>query len=404
MNQFGGGRLGGVALQAGGLVEQNFLNMPPGPVGVLYLIFSMSLKSSGSSFTAVVDTGSSAAAEGTDDLDLLLNTLMTNLTIYADPDSLQGSLTLPQWRTVLGLFNIRDFDGSFTNGFTVPASGGSATAITIAVPIPYSLKNYFADGDAFHQGSNRLRLGEFDYTSGSSLTPSVVLANGTAVVSGYSISVFVQAGGGDENDVGAVWQVKRLLNLPTVYDFDQGERLGMMSTTPAATWAASAVNIGPYELWSPAQFQAQYQADQLYQGSGFDITARCTPILWIARTRRFQDFLASIGSATRIDAVSGVSSVSVYDVKAMSPTPNLMQTLAQRVGSGGAVSSATIAPPSGTAVPAVLAGLSQTRLIPGRIAAQNVKTYSNPATVGAVHAQGIQKQGALAQTLKLFKR
>lgn len=404
MKQFGGGRLGGVALSAGGLVEQNFLNMPVGPIALLYLIFAFSLKSSGSSFTLVIDTGSSAAAEGTDDMDLLLNALMTTLTIYADPQSLQGAMSLPQWRTVLGLFNIRDFDGSLTNGSTVPSSGSSATAFTVAVPIPYDLSNYFFDGSVFHQGSTRLSLGEFDYTSGASLTPSVVCANGTAVVSAYSISVFAQAGRGTEHDVGAVWQVKRLLNLPTVYDFDVGERLGMLMTTPASTNGASAVNVGPYELWTPAQFQAQYQSEQLWQGSGFDITARCTPILWIARNRRLQDFLSSLGESIRVDVVSGLSALSVYDIKALPASPDLVQQVSTKVGAGGPVSTATLSPPSGQNVPSAIQPLANQRILPGQINATNVTTHSGPTGAASAQATNVAQAGALAQTLNLFKR
>jgi hypothetical protein len=404
MKQFGGGRLGGVALQAGGLVEQNFVNMPVGPIDILYLILSFSLISTAAAFTAVVDTGSSAAAEGTDDMDLLLNALMTTLTIYADPQSLQGALSLPQWRTVLGLFNIRDFDGSFINGSAIPISTGTAAKFTVAIPIPYNLKNYFHDGGTFHQGSDRMKLGEFDYQSGASLTPTVVLANGSAVVSAYSQAVFAQAGNGTEHDVGPVFQVKRLLNLPTVYDFDAGERLGMLMTTPASTNAATAINVGPYELWSPAQFQAQYQADQLYQGAGFDITARATPIIWIQRTRRFQDFLATLGESIRVDIVSGLSALSVYDIKVLTAGAPLIQQLSQSIGAGGAVSVATLSPPSGQNVPPAISTLANQRILPGSINAANVTVQASPAAAAGAQATKVAQAGALANTLKLFKR
>lgn len=370
MAQYGGGRMGGVALAAGGTVVQNFLNMPVGPVEALILTISVALKSSAAAFAAVVSTSGSASAEGIDDMDLILNALFTLLTMNVDPSTPVGTLTPAQWRTILGLLNQRDIYSTFTNGVSVPISSGSATTFKFMVRLPISLQQYFVDGGIFRNGSQRMKAGDIQYTMASSLTPTVVCANGSAVVqAGMSVAIEPEFGAGSEADIGMTWNVKRLSSLPTSYDLGEGMRLAILDTTAVASSAVSSFQVGNYNLWQPSSFGAKYAAERLAAG-GYDITARCTPLVWIEPNRKFMEFLAMLGAANKIDAVSGVSSLTVYDVRAIGAAPDQVARVATQVGGGGPTTQAAPTPaslPPGTAIPAALQGFLPTRILPGSI-------------------------------------
>lgn len=403
--QFGGGRIGGVALTAGGMTPQPFTALTRGPIGSLQLLVTFTLISTGSTFVLVVDTGSSAASEGTDDLDIIMNAIYTKLSLYADSQTLQGNEGMPRWRTWLGVANIRDFIGNLLNGSSVPASGGTAKTFQLIIQFPYSLRDYFADGDVWHQGSTRLRDGRFEHTIGSSLTPNVVLANGTATVGGLSIQVFPKACGGTENDVAPTWQLTSPTGVQTVYDLDSTQRCFLAFQQTAGTVGLTLpIDVGPYDRTPAGQFQAYYQAENLVY-SGFDATQRCLPLLFIGRTRTFQDFLANLGEVVHIDAAStNLSTLSLIDVKVLPVSPSGAQNVAQVVGAGGPISAATIGPPSGQAVPTALAHLAPTRYVPGQSGAKNATTLAHPAAAAGAQSNKVARAGHLANVLKVFKR
>jgi hypothetical protein len=403
--QFGGSRIGGVALSANGMTPQPFTSIPTGPLGALQLLITFGLISSGSSFALVVDTGGSAAAEGTDDLDLLLGAIFGKHSLFADTATMQGNEVFSRWRTFLGSVNVRDFVGNLLTGSTVPASNASAKTFQVIVQFPWDLRDQFVDGAMFHQGSTRISQGRFEFNVGTTLTPTVVLANGTAVVSGLSVQTFPKACGGTENDIAPTWQMTSPTGIQTVYAFDATQRLFVaLQSLPSSVGLTLPIDIGPYERTPAGQFAAYYQAEQLVYG-GFDITQRCTPLLYVGRTRRFQDFLANLGDQLSIDAAStNLSTLSLIDVKMLPTSPSTVQQVGQVIGAGGAVSSATIAPPSGQAVPAALGSLAPTRIIPGRVNSKTATVSGNPGQLAANHANRIAKSGQLAQVMKVFKR
>jgi hypothetical protein len=368
--QFGGGKVGGVSLAAATMVPQDFRAMPHVCVRDLLLTVNLSVKNAAAATTnLVISTGASAASEGTDDLDLILNAIFTNLTMFWDEDTMAFSLSPAQLRTVLGLFNQRDFAGSvqaLTVANSVPATGSSAKAVTVVINIPVSLKKYFEDGDIFKNGSRRLSGGSIQYTCGSSLTPSVVCANATIAVSGVSVNLYALAGSGTEDDVGNLWKIERKASLPTIYEFDGRPRLAMLDVTVAGSNVVSAYNIGPFGLVDPTTLQGKFQIESLPQG-GFDITNRCTPLITMDRWRKFLDFQAMMHAVTKIEAVSGVSSLTLYDVTAIVPSEQAVANVAQRAASGGPVQIEHPTPsslPPGTSIPASVAHALPVRVRP----------------------------------------
>ncbi len=395
MQQYGGGRMGGVALSAGGTVTQLFRNVPKGSVERLLLTVALSLKSSGSAFNAVVSTGASAAAEAIDDLDLLLNAIFSRFTIYWDKETMCGNLTPAQWRTMFGMFNIHDFGGSLVNGVSVPASTGAATAFTCIITIPVSLARYFLDGGIFAQGSAHISQGSIDYTAGSSLTPSVVLANGTAAVSAVSVSLTAETGAGTAGDVGCLWKVSRTANLPTIFPLPKtnGFRVFLGEGTPAATFAATDVSVGPWERIPPANYASKYKSERIPQG-GFDVTARLTPYLYMDRDKRFLDFAALMDELT-VDAATGASAQILYDVTGLPPSASAQRDVAQQIGAGGPVSQSYPSPasiPPGTPVPPELAAFLKVRIVPGRISDGGTGLIDKRTNPEDVASGAIQKQ------------
>lgn len=395
--QFGGGRMGGVPLNAGGEVQQPFTNIPQGPISRILLKVAFSLLSTAAAFAMVVNTTASAAAEGVDDLDLLLNAMFTSLRLFWDPNSIAGTLTPAQWRTVLGLFNQRDFTGTVVNGVSVPISSGSAKALYVTLTFPVTLDMYFDDGAIFANGSARLKTGAMAYTSGASLTPTVVLANGSAVVSGLSIDLKTESGAGTSGDIGHLWRVQRRLNLSNVYTFEERVmRLALLDILPAATNPGGPTNVGPYELWTPDVFATRYQGERLNAG-GYDVTARCTPYLWVEKSRKFLDFAATSGDELRIDITSGVSSVGVYDIQAIPPDSSQVQAVATHVGGGGETHVTHPAPaslPPGYPIPAALA-----HLLPIRVQAGSAPTTAGGAATNHATAQGVANAAAKRQAV-----
>lgn len=368
--QFGGGNMGGVNLVASNDATQDFRNTPKGPIDYFLLTIGFSLLSTGAAFALVVDTEGSAAAEGVDDLDLILNAVFLRLTMLWDPGHQAFALTPAQLRTILGLFNQRDFLGTMDNADQVPVSTGSATAFSIVLKIPVALIDYFDDGNIFRNGSTRLSTGSMIYSCKSSLTPNVVLANGTAAVSGMSVSMAGFNGAGSEHDVGMTWTVKRPANLPTQYAMAEGIRLAVLDSNPVDTSAVTNWVVAGYaQLLTPAQLGARYQGNRLRAG-GFDITKRATPLLYVERERQFHDWLGHKGRDLEINAVSGVSSLTVYDVLAISPPPAVVADVSREAGKGGPVTivrptPATIQP--GTPIPPALQDLVPFRIQPGRL-------------------------------------
>lgn len=407
--QFGGGRMGGVALAAGVDVPQDFRNCPEGPIDSMFLTIAVSGKASGAgSFALVVATEGSATSEGSDDLDDMMDALFTSLTMYLDPAHMMFSLTPSRLRTILGLFNQRDIAGTFLNAATVNGSGGANATYNIVIRIPISLASYFEDGTIFQNGSHRVKTGSMIYRA-AALTPTVVLSNGSFVVSGFSVSIRAQTGAGSASDVGMSWSIKRLSGLPTDYAMSPGMRLGVLDTQTVTANTVTAYNFDGFDLFTPSDFGSRYQTDRLQDG-GYDITARATPLLFIERSRKFMDFLAHVGKEYTVSAVSGVSSQSFYDVQAHPVPPAIVEDVSVKVGGGGPVSLANPTPPSlppGARIPPALSGLLPVRVLQGRVSDGGtgaVQKKSNPADAAAGALQKEVTAQRYGAAFKLFGR
>lgn len=413
MSQNGGGKIGSVSLVASGEVSQSLQSCPKGPIAALLVSIGFSIKNNtgaGAAFDLVVSTEGSAAAEGTDDMDLILNTIITRLAYFMDPSTLVGTLTLPQWRTVLGLLNRRDLGGTLVNGADAAANASSALPYTVVMRIPISLAQHFMDGNIFQNGSERIKTGELRYTGGANVTnPTVVLAGGTGLLSAISVSVSVETGAGTENDIGNAWSVSRQSGYATRVELDSRPRIALLDTTPAASNAATAVNVGEFSLQSPALLAARFQMGRLALG-GFDITARCTPYQWWEPERVLMDFLTSMGKPVVLESISGVTSFSLYDVVMVPPPPVEVERIGNLVGGGGPLTLSHPTPrslPPGSPVPAALTALLPIRPMAGRLSdggtgALEKKSGPKDAAVGVMQKQaaGI-RAGRLAN---LFRR
>lgn len=410
MAQRGAVRLGALPLSASGDNIKGFeTNMPSNPISYFIVTATFGVKNAANATsTFVVSTGSSAAAEGVDDLDLILNALFTKIIFLWTAGDLAGQLTPAQWRTILGLFNKRDFEGSLVNTAPIPASASAATTYTVVMRFPCSLQTYFPDGAIFTQGGDHLRTGQFDFVTGSSLTPTVVCANCSVVISGLALDFKVQIGSGTGGDIGPTWRVLRQTNLTLPFQFSSLERLALLDTTPVATYSGDVISFLDNMNMSPAFFQQKFQAEVLGAfGNAFDISARTMPYFWRNSDFRFDDLAAHFGRDLVLDVASGITSTNVYDVQMHAPQEATVSRVGTRVGGGGAVSTARVAPSSvgaGGAVPGYLHPYLPIRVLPGAVGGASAAVHASPqAAAGAVAETRAKSQSAKGILGGLFR-
>ena len=365
--------LHGVAMSANQSVPFSTQSLQPGSIQWIQYQQFFSLKSTSTAFTLSVGE----SAEGVDDVDLLMNFILTQIQWFLDSNTQVGVLTVPQWRTVLNFLNLHDFAGTVVNGATVPATGSSAAAFNITIKFPLSLEHLFRDGAIFKQGSLRMNDGTFNLNCGT-LTGNVTLANGTAVVSAVSNNFLAQSGEGTEADIGSVWQVVRSGNLQTNKTFDTRMRIGLLDTYPVATNPTSAYNITPgTQTAPPSSLGSKYQTENITTG-GYNIGARCTPLVFPNQMATIDSFAVVAGQALTVEWVSGNSAPIVYDITVEGPHPAIADAVTTAaVGPQGSAIVQTIAPPSvppGSQIPAIVK-----KYAPLRIVAQ-VKGANQPGT------------------------
>ena len=393
---FGGTRMSTTALTAGGLAQAHFRDLEDGHVDRFNVNISLGLKdNAGGGFNAVVSSG---AAEGSDDLDVLLAAIFTNLSLYWETSNVAfNGLTPSQLRTLLILFNRRDFEGTFINGAAIPANNGAATTFRIAIPVPVSLRNYFEDGDITGRGATCMSEGQgrFDFNMASSLTPTAVLHSGTAVVSALSVYIGVNYSDGDTSDCGPSWRARRPTNLKYIGEkWPSATRIGVLDMTANAATDVTAYSFLSYRNVPPSEFTSRWQADRLRDGGGYDLSARCVPLIFPSPGTKFLDF-ANIASAEwSWDVISTNTAATVMDVWMMDPDPVTVGQVNGKVGHGGTTAETIIRPPSfGSAdsVPPALAGMVKHRFRPGKVA--GATTHSTPHSAIA----GIQKTNQAAK-------
>jgi len=368
--QFGGGPIGTVNLAAGGENPLSFLNMPDGPMTGFDLSLGVTIKSTGSSFAAVVDTGSSMAAEGVDDIDLLTAAVYSKLNYFWDDTETAFNMGPASIRTVLAFFELRDIISTLLNGGTIPASGSGAATFTFDFYVPVQLNHLIRDGNLFANGSERLKNGTLFLNTNNSITPNVVLANGTAAISANIVRAVARGGTGDAGDVGNVWTALRTLGLPTTYNFTLDRpRLALLDVEPVASNDASGISIGPYEPLNPSDFGNVFTGVKLAAfGNAANILARVTPYIYPDPGSTVDDMVARLlQGKPRMQIASGVSSFGVYDIQVIEPDAATHQQVATQVGGGGAVDTAPVKPhsvPVGTKVPAQIATFLPRRIAP----------------------------------------
>ena len=391
---FGGTRMSTTNLAASGLSQAHLRDLSEGYVDHFNVHITMGLvqSTSGGGFNAVVTAG---ATEGTDDLDLLLNGLFSSMSLYWEAGNVAyNGLTPAQLRTALILFNRRDLEGTFVNGSTIPTGGGgAATAFRVTLPIPVSLRNYFMDGDITGSGTHRMYDGRFDFNVGSSLTPSIVLHGGTAVVSSLAVNIGVAYGDGDASDTGPTWRVRRPGNLKYIGEkFPQATRIGLLDMTANAATDVTAYSFLGYRTVAPADFASRWQADRQRDGGGYDLSARCVPLIFPAPNAKLLDFTNVAEAEWTWDVITTDSAATIMDIWLVNPDPSTFQTVSTKTGHGGATTTTVIRPPSfgqGDSIPTHLAGMVKYRARAGKTG--NGAVAASPVQAGHVVSQGNAK-------------
>ena len=382
----GGARLQAPALVAGSMAQVNLRDMDPGYVDCFYVHLGYGLLSTGAAFNASVSSG---AAEGADDLDKLLNAFFSSTSLYWESGNVAwNGLTPAQLRTALILFNRKDLLGTFINGVSVPISSGAATTFRTTLRIPVSLAAYFTAGDVFGSGTDRMVDGRFEFNVGPSLTPTVVLANGSAVVSGLQLTMEVQYSDGDRSDTGPTWRIRRPANLKATGEkFPAATRIGLFDMTANAATHVTAYSFLGYRNTSVAAMFSRFQSERLNDGGGYDLTARGIPLIFAGKDSQLVDFSNVAEAEWTWDVITSDSALTVMEIWSVGADSATASAVATKVagGAGAPVTVNTIrsngqAP--GQALPSTLAGMVKTRATPGH--GQGIHTAAG--SVGGLHS------------------
>lgn len=402
--EFGGGPIGSVNLAAGGENPLSFRDMPEGPCSAVQLSIGLSIVSTAGAFSAVFDTGSSFAGEGVDDVDLLTNAVYSKLNWFIDKHETPFNLSPAQLRTTLAVLELRDIISTLLNGASIPATGQPVKVVLFTLRIPVQLNHMVEDGNLFANGSERMKTGTLFAVTNSSITPTVVLANGSAVVSANIFRAIADGGVGDKGDVGMTWSMLRQLGLPTVHNFELDRpRLFLADVLPVASNPASAISIGDYESLNPSDFAGMFVAQRLQaMGGAADLTGRITPYIWPSPHSRVDDIIARLlKGPPRLVVAAGITSIGVYDLQVIGASESAQAGVATNVGGGGDVTVQNLKPqslPNGARVPAGVA-----RFLPKRIVAPSaaaVGTVATPSQVKTMAADAHTDRQTLISTAR----
>lgn len=378
--------LGSQPLSANGNAVQSLSPINPGPVKYFGLVWTFSLISTAAAFALNILTGQSAGAVGSDDVDTLMDALISTIKMQMDAELQQGIFKPSVWRRILGYLNTRDFTGSFIAGGNVPASNTSPQKFVLIMNFPVSLETLFADGQMFNNGSARMASGRFELQMGSSLTPTVVLTHGSAVVSSLSENLNVFYGAGQAGDVGHVWQAEALNGIPNTWELGKSFRLGLFDQLSPASNTGSNIIVEDYINIDPFSLQSQFQNDR-YPMGGYDVSQALTPYIWLKQKETFLEYAARTDKRHYIQVPTGVSQLNLYDIWSQPPSESIAARVAQAVGGGGPTHTSLVAPPTmtGLQIPPGVASLVPLRVLPGTApAAMQGATAKSPSTVGQV--------------------
>ena len=402
-------------LTAGGNATLSLRGMEPGSIRYFVVEIFLSLISAAAAFNIEVLSGASAAAVGVDDLDAILIGMFSSMSLQIEGETFQYGPIDPRFlRRILNYFNNRDVNMYPGNGTSIPVSTGSAKAFKISMVVPEDLSDLLVDGSIFQQGSARLEGGQFFWQLGSSLTPTLTLANGSAVVSAFGMNVRAAYGSGSAGDVGPLWQAFTA-NVNNVWTFEDGQpRLGLFDQLSPTSNPGTGITINETSNTDVQTLQARYAQDRL-QGGQYDLTQSWTPYLHIKPGETFAEWLIKAQRRTRIEITQGVSNENVVDIRVKGKTNDVIQTVSAKVAGGptNPVWSAPILPSrmsSGSGIGPVAANYLGTRVGAGSppvvstakgMMAAGV-AHRNTASLVAFHSQvqahaGQQKANAILQ-------
>lgn len=387
---------------AGGTEDSLFEGLPNGLIKRFLLSINFTLISTGAAFVASIATGQSAAAEGADDMDKLMTAIIIQLTLFWTPNRQAFFLAMTVLRTILGAVNFQDFLGSFKNGVSIPISSGPAAAYQVQIEVPSSLDHMFEDGALFAQGSESIRDGKFQFKFNTSVSPNVVMANGTATVGALQINVKCNTMPGSAHDVASRWCAEILSGYQTPWDVTPREsRLFLADRLTAAVSLADGVTYNRLQDAENIQadtLQNNYLSDVIGPyGNAYDLSQRCTP--WpgmVEKGTKLANLKDRVWSKYHIE-ITGypTGNINMLDVYTEPINSSARERVVADKGAGGPVSVHHVAPeslPPGTRVGPALAGLLPTRYVRPQAGAE---TVSGPvAASGLARARQAMVRGA----------
>lgn len=398
-------QIAGPVVQAGSLSQVHLRDLPEGCVDTLMMHVDFNLKSTSDAFTLVVSDG---AAEGGDDLDDLLDALLTYLSLFWDGSTTAfNGLSPSQLRTALLLLTRRDIDGTVVNGGAVPASGEAAAAFRATLSLPVALTKILEDGDTFAQGTDRLRDGRIDIKFASSITPNVVLTNGTAAVSGLSINMAAQYDGGQASEVGPTWRAERVAGIKTGSElFPEATRLFLADAAPLAGNPATAFSFLGYRNAQPRDFASRFQRDWAEDVGSYDLTKRLTPLIFPARRAKLADYAASVDKSFVWQVLSSSATLTKWEITAQPRSADAAAAVHQIVGKGGSTRIQYVRPRGaamGERIQPALAGLAKTRTVPASMATTGAKVASPRQAATRTAADGSKANKVAAKRMAMYR-
>jgi hypothetical protein len=352
----GNGLIGSVAIAGAGQFERDFRTVVEGNIHYVTIRINFSA-SAGAATTFVVN----ASPEGSDDVDKVLGNGVTglfgNTSLRLDGQNwLWQNLNFQQLRTLFGaLLNGADFGGTIFSGATLAMA---ATAYRLEINVPFTLEQYFVDGNIAAQGSERIRAGTFQVVN---LAPATIASVGSTpqtltITSPAAVTLESIGGVGDPHQVGPTFHAERTLNFPNKAELAMAPRLFLADVTPVAT---NPVGENGYTITGQERFDLvgasflgnRYKMTRLMQG-GYDITARCTPLQFLRPGMQLLELPTP--SAPTIAAPSATT-LGFYDVQFVPRGEAITQRVAQLAGAGGNVNAVHPSPRSmspGQQVPA----------------------------------------------------
>lgn len=219
------------------------------------LVVSGLVISTAAAFLAKNPTGDSKVARSADDTDKMLDFIFKTVDLRRDERVylFQGEL-FSRIRTALSALCGRDIkpSGLLADGASIPVSTGAAAAFGLRVPLPLSLRDdlFEEDGDVYRVGTEALKKGGL-FANIQNIAGNVVLANGTAVLSGLAFDLVPHIGPGDKYYYGPSWKMETNPTQPAEVPYSQlrrAKRLFLIHDSDGTS--------GPYTMKGPVEMES----------------------------------------------------------------------------------------------------------------------------------------------------